>query len=185
MDKGFKAVIRRMQAHQMLPGGVPLAPQPAPQPPSAITDTLFSNFSPPVPLTGPQAPAAMSRPPPLQPAHRKKPVRSQATPIPPPIPTATPQVTAPSPPSRTPKSPKVKPKPPTRRKGSKRPKGVETPTAAHSVAPTSTTSKLADAKGGGKTRMRVRDADTDAPTPGVSSAPWPKRVKTQIRRTTK
>ena len=181
MDKGLKAVIHRMQAPRLLPGGVFSTPQPAPQPPSTITDTLFSNFSPPVPPTGPQAPAAMSLPPPLQPAYRKKPFLLLATPIPPPIPTttsqtATPGITALS--SQTPKSGKGKPKPPIRRKGSKRANGVKTPTAAHSVAPTPSSSKPADAKCGGK-RIRGVDDDTDAPRLGVSSAPSPKRVKTK------
>jgi hypothetical protein len=51
---------------------------------------------------------------------------------------------------------------------------VETPTPAHTVASTSTSSTLVDAKGGGK---RTRDDDTDPSTPGVTSAPSPKRVK--------
>ncbi|KAF8485830.1 hypothetical protein DFH94DRAFT_708361 [Russula ochroleuca] len=180
MDKGLKAVLQRTQAH-MTPGGVPFAP---PQPPSAITDALVS---PPVHPTAPPAPEAVSRPPhppPLQPAHRKKPSRSQATPTLPPIPFVTPQaaspgITAPSP--QTPKSPKgkPKPKPPTRHKGSKSANGpgVETPTAVHTVTPTPTSSTPVDAKGG---RKRVRDDGNDAPTPGASSAPSPKRVKTKL-----
>ena len=183
MDKGLKAVIQRTQGYQMPPGGVPSAPQPPPQPPSAVGNALFA---PPGPLTAPPAP--VSRPPhaPLQPAHRKKPSQAQAaisTPTPPPIPTAstptpqaaTPGITAPSP--QTPKSPKgkaaVKPKAPARRKGSTKANNVETPTPAHTVASTPTSSTPVDAKGGGK---RIRDDDTDA-TPGVSSAPSPKRVK--------
>jgi hypothetical protein len=182
MDKGLKAVIQRTQGYQMPPGGVPSAPQPPPQPPSAVGNALFA---PPVPPTTPPAPAAMSRTPhlpPLLPARRKKPSRSQGTPMPPPIPTAvaTPGFTSPS--SQTPKSPKGKPKrkPPTRRNGSKRENGVEAPTAAHSVAPTPSSSKPAVAKGGGK-RVRSDDDDTasDAPRLGVSSAPSPKRVKTK------
>ena len=82
------------------------------------------------------------------------------------------------PPGGVPSAPKRKP--PTRRNGSKREKGVEAPTAAHSVAPTPSSSKPADAKGGGK-RVRSNDDDTasDAPRLGVSSAPSPKRVKTK------
>jgi hypothetical protein len=185
MDKGLKAVIQRTQAHLMAPGGIPSVPQPPPQPPSAAGNALFA---PPVPLPAPPAPA-VSRPPhapPLQ-THRKKPSQAQAaisTPTPPPMPTAstptpqagTPGITAPSP--QTPKSPKgkaaAKPKAPTRRKGSTKANNVETPTPAHTVASTPTSSTPVDAKGGGK---RVRDDDTDAPTPGVSSAPSPKRVK--------
>jgi hypothetical protein len=74
VDKGLKVVIQTTQAHLIPPGGVPSAPQPAPQSPSAIGDALFS---PPVhPTAAPPALAAISRgssrPPPLQPAHRKK-----------------------------------------------------------------------------------------------------------------
>ena len=179
MDIRLKAVIQRTQGYQMPPGGVPSAPQPPPQPPSVVGNALFA---PPGPLTAPPAP--VSRPPhaPLQPAHRKKLSQAQATPMPPPIPTAaaTPGFTSPS--SQTPKSSKGKPKrkPPTRRNGSKRENGVETPTAAHSIAPTPSSSKPADAKGGGK-RVHSDDDDTasDAPRLGVSSAPSPKRVKTK------
>ena len=185
MDKGLKAVIQRTQAHQMLPGGVPSVPQPPPQPPSAVSNALFA---PPGPPTAPPAPA-VPRPPhaPLQTAHRKKPSQAQAaisTPTPPPIPTAstptpqaaTPGITAPSP--QTPKSPKgkaaAKPKAPARRKGSTKANNVETLTPAHTVVSTPTSSTPVDAKGGGK---RIRDDDADAPTPGVSSAPSPKRAK--------
>ena len=168
----------------------PLASQPAPPgaqqvsgPSNLASMTLRQLFSPPVPPTTPPASAAMSRTPhlpPLLPARRKKPSRSQGTPMPPPIPTAAATSGFTSPSSQTPKSPKGKPKrkPPTRRNGSKRENGVEAPTAAHSVAPTPSSSKPADAKGGGK-RVRSDDDDTasDAPRLGVSSAPSPKRVK--------
>jgi hypothetical protein len=184
MDKGLKAVLQQTQA-LMARGGVPSAPQPPPQPPSASTSSVFPQS---VPQTAPPV-APASRPPhtaPLQPAHRKKPSQAQAisTPTPPPIPVAstptpqaaTPSITAPSP--QTPKSPKgkaaPKPKPPVRRKASTKTNSVETPTPAHTVASTPTSSTPLDAKGGGK---RARDDDTDAPTPGVISAPSPKRVK--------
>ena len=183
MDKGLKAVLQKTQG--LTPGSVPSAPQPPPQPPSAGTAPLFVQ-----PTAGPPGTAVGSRPPlvpPLQPAHRKKPSQSQtiSTPTPPAIPTvstptpqaATPGITAPSP--QTPKSPKgkpaAKPKAPARRKGSTKANNVETPTPAHTATPTPTSSTPVDAKGGGK---RVRDDDTDAPTPGVvASAPSPKRVK--------
>ena len=45
--------------------------------------------------------------------------------------------------------------------------GVGTPTAAHTIASTPTSSTRADSKGGGK---RARDDDIHAPMPGVSSA---------------
>src|SRR6266849_4709825 len=174
-----------MMAHN----GVPSAPQPPPQPPSASTSAPFAQS---VPPTAPPATAPGSRPPhaasaaSLQPAHRKKPSQAQAisTPTPPPIPVAstptpqaaTPSITAPSP--QTPKSPKgkaaPKQKPPARRKASAKANSVETQTPAHTVASTPTSSTPLDAKGGGK---RARDDDTDAPTPGVTSAPSPKRVK--------
>ena len=179
MAKGFKAVIHRTQAHRMLPGGVPSAPQSAPQPPSTVSNALFAPSS---SLTELPAPA-VRRPPhaPLQPAHRKKPSQSQAaisTPTPPPIPTmstptpqaATPGIAAPCP--QIPMSPKGKA--PARHKGPKKANNVETPTPARTVASTPTSSTPVDAKGGGK---RVRDDDIDAPTSGVSSAPPPKRVK--------
>ena len=182
MDKGFKAVIQRMQVHLTLPG-VPSAS--APQSPSAVTNALFA---PPVPLTVPSAHSAVSRPPHvplLQPAHEKEPSQAQATQTPPPIPTAstptpraaTPGITAPSP--LTLKFPKrkaaTKPKQPTHRKSSTTADGdIEIPTLAHTVASTPTSSTPNHANGGGK---RVRDDDIDAPTPGFFSAPSPKRVK--------
>ena len=51
---------------------------------------------------------------------------------------------------------------------------AETPTPVHIFVSTPTSSTPVDAKDGGK---RARDDDTDAPTPGVSGAPSPKRVK--------
>jgi hypothetical protein len=184
MDKGLKAVIQRTQARLMPLGGVPSAPQP----PSAASNALFV---PPVPLSAPPAPA-VSRPPhtpPLQPTHRKKLSQAQATQTPLPIPTAsttTPQVATRGitvPPLQTPKSSKgkapAKPKPPTPRKGSTTATNIEIPTPAHTVASTSTSSIPVDLKGGGK---RVRDDDTDSATPGASSVPPPKRVKTRTTR---
>jgi hypothetical protein len=179
MNKGLKAVIHRTQAHQMLPGGVPSPPQPAPQPPSAVSNALFAPSG---SLTELPAPAVRCPPhAPLQPAHRKKPSQSQAaisTPTPPPVSTVstptqqavTPGITAPCP--QIPMSPKGKA--PDRRKGPTKANNVETPTPAHTVASTPTSSTPVDAKGGGK---RVRDDDIDAPTSGVSSAQPPKRVK--------
>jgi hypothetical protein len=179
MDKGLEAVMQRTQSHQMLPGGVPSAPQPPPQPPSTVSNALFAPSG---SLTELPAPAVRGPPhAPLQPAHRKKPFQSQAaisTPTPPPILTvstptpqaATPGITAPCP--QSPKS--LKRKAPARRKGPTKANNVETPTPAHTVASTPTSSTPVDAKGGGK---RVRDDDIDAPTSGVSSAPPPKRVK--------
>ena len=186
MDKGLKAVFQNPQAHMMAQSGVPSAPQPPPPPPSASTSALFPQS---VPPTAPPATAPVSRPPhaaPLPPTHRKKPSQAQAisTPTPSPIPVAstptpqaaTPGITAPSP--QTPKSPKgkaaPKPKPPTRRKPSTKANGGETPTPAHTVTSTPTSSTPVDAKSGGK---RARDDDTDAPISGATSAPSPKRVK--------
>jgi hypothetical protein len=51
---------------------------------------------------------------------------------------------------------------------------VKTPTPAHTFATTPTSSTPVDAKDGGK---RARNDDTDAPTPGVSGAPSPKRAR--------
>src|SRR6266850_3020150 len=190
MDKGLRAVLGiRTQVSMMPSGGVPSAPQPLPPPTSAVSTTPFA---PPVPPAGPPPPAAVSRPPhphapPLQQAHRKKPSQTQtalSSPTPPPIPTTstptpqatTPGITAPSP--QTPKSPKgkaaAKPKPGSRRKVSTKANSLETPTPVPALAaPTSSTPADA-AKGSSK---RVREDDTDAPTPGVPSVPSPKRVK--------
>ncbi|KAF8489647.1 hypothetical protein F5888DRAFT_1870119 [Russula emetica] len=160
MDKGLKAVFQKTQA-MMAHNGVPSAPQPPPQPP-ASTSALFPQSA---PQTMPPATAPVSRAPhptPLQPAHRKKPSQAQAisTPTPLPIPVAstptpqaaTPNITAPSP--QTPKSPKgkaaPKPKPPARRKALMKANSVKTPTPAHTVASTPTSSTHVDAKGGGK-----------------------------------
>jgi hypothetical protein len=186
MDKGLKVILQRTHAHMVAHSGIPSAPQPPqPQPPSAATTTLYAQTVPPAQ----PASAPVSRPPhapSLQPAHRKKPSQAQAksTPTPPPIPAAstptpqaaTPSIPAPSP--QTPKSPKgkaaSKPKPQARRKASTKTNNVETPIPAHTVASTPTPSTSVDAKSGGK---RARDDDADAPTPGVPSAPSPKRVK--------
>ena len=169
--------------HALL-ASIPSALRPSSQPLSAATNALFA---PPVPLTTSPDPAVVSCPPHtlhLQPGHREKPSQAQATQMPPPVRTAsaqipravTPSITEPSP--RTPKFPKgkaaAKPKPPTRRKGWTTANDIETPTPAHTVASTPTSSTSIDAKRGGK---RVRDDDIDAATPGVSSAQSPKRVK--------
>src|SRR6266850_2599280 len=104
-------------------------------------------------------------------------VPSAPQPLPPPTSQATtPGITAPSP--QTPKSPKgkaaAKPKPGSRRKVSTKANSLETPTPVPALAaPTSSTPADA-AKGSSK---RVREDDTDAPTPGVPSVPSPKRVK--------
>ena len=170
--------------NQALLVSVPSALRPSSQPLSAATNALFA---PPVSLTTPPAPAVVSCPPHtlyLQPGHREEPSQTQATQTPPPVPTAsaptpravTPSITEPSP--RTPKFHKgkaaAKLKPLTRRKGSTTTNNIETPTPAHTVASTPTSSTSIDAKGG---RKRVRDDDIDAATPGVSSAQSPKRVK--------
>jgi hypothetical protein len=68
----------------------------------------------------------------------------------------------------------AKPKPPTRPKRSTKANNVETPTSAHTVVPIPTSSTPVDAKG---SRKRTRGDGTDAPTPGVTSAPSPKKVK--------
>ena len=188
MDKGLKAVLQNLKTQQahVMAHGVPSAPQPPPQPPSASTSALFSQS---VVPTAPPAIAPVSRPPhapPLQPAHRKKPSQARAisTPTPPPIavastPTpqaATPSITAPS--RQTPKSPKgkaaPKAKPTVRHKASTKAASVETPTPTHTFASTPTSSTALDGKGGAK---RAREDDTDAPTPGFTSAPSPKRMK--------
>ena len=170
MDKGLKVVLQKtQQANVMAHCGVPLAPQPPPQPPSASTSTLFAQS------VVPTATPPVSRPPRaplLQPAHRKKSSKAQAISTPPPIPVASastsqaniPSITVPSP--QIPKSPKGKAVP--------KAASVETPTPAHTVVSTVTSSTALDGKRGGK---RARDDDTDAPTPGVTSAPSPKRVK--------
>ena len=185
MDKGLKTVLGIRSQGPMMPS----APQPPPQP----TPTIPAQFAPPVPTVAP-APAAVPRPPhaaPLQPAHRKKPSQSQppgttlSSPTPPLIPSTstptpqamTPGITAPSP--QTPKSPKPKPttksKQPPRRKVSTKTNSVETPTPTPApAASTPTSSTPVDGKGGAK---RVREDENDAPTPGVPSAPSPKRAK--------
>jgi hypothetical protein len=194
MDKGLKTVLGfRAQPSMMPSGGVPSAPQPPPQ--TSVVSSA-APFAQPVPPAAPPTPTAVPRPPhapPLQPAqaHRKRPSQTQAsgtvlsspTPPPPqttstPIPQATtPGITAPSP--QTPKSPKgkaaAKPKPVPRRKVSKT-ISLETPTPAPPPPPASTptSSTPVDAKSGVK---RVREDDTDAPTPGVPPTPSPKRVK--------
>ncbi|KAI9512951.1 hypothetical protein F5148DRAFT_560177 [Russula earlei] len=191
MDKGLKTVLGlRMHPQMMPPGGVPSASQPPLQQPSAAA---LPPFVPPIPPTAPPVATTLSRPPhglPLQTSqHRKKLSQSQApgaaisTPTPPPIPTTstptpqatTPGITAPSP--QTPKSPKgkaPKPKQPGRRKASTKANSLETPQSAHSASSIPTASTPEDAKGGVK---RVREDETDAPTPGVTSAPSPKRTK--------
>ena len=187
MDEGLKVVLQKtQQAHVTGHGGFPSAPQPPPQPPSASTSALFAQS---VVPTAPPATDPVSRPPhapPLQPAHRKKQSQAQAisTPTPPSIAVAStstsqaniPSITAPSP--QTPKSSKgeaaPKAKPSARRKASTKAASVETPTPAHIVVSTSMSSTALDGKGGVK---RAREDDTDAPTPGVTSAPSPKRVK--------
>jgi hypothetical protein len=189
MDKGLKAVLGLGVRPSAMPGSGPPAPQP-PQPPPTMGTP--ASFAPPALPAAPPASAVVSRPtpaPPFQPGHRKKLSQAQApaavsTPTPPPIQTAstptpqatTPGITAPSP--QTPKSPKgkaaAKPKSQPRRKVSAKASSVETPTATSIVAPTPTPSTPMETKGGAK---RVRDDDADSATPGVVTAPSPKRVK--------
>ena len=176
MDKGLKTVL----------GGLGIRPQGPMMPSTPQPPQPTAQFASPVPPTAPPAPTAMSRPPPL---HRKKPSQSQppgatlSSPTPPLIPstsTPTPQVTTPgitAPSPQTSKSPKQKPAPkpkqPPRRKVSTKTNSVGTPTPAPAPS-TPTSSTPVDGKGGAK---RVREDETDAPTPGVQSAPSPKRAK--------
>ena len=183
MDKGLKTVLgMKLQGSPM-----PSAPQPPPQP----TPAIATQFAPLVPPTVPPAPTAVPRQPHTAPAHRKNLSQSQPSrttlpsPTPPPIAstsTPTPQATTPgisAPSPQTPKSPKSKstskPKQPPRRKVSTKTNSVETPAPAPApAASTPTSSTSVDGKGGAK---RVREDETDAPTPGVPSAPSPKRAK--------
>ena len=187
MDKGLRTVLGLKLAAQ---GNAPVPQQPQ-QPPSMGPTPSFVQPAPPAP---PSVIAGGSRPPPptsFQPGHRKKQSQTQAsgaaisTPTPPPVPTAstptpqaaTPGMTAPSP-QQTPKSPKVKvagkpPKPPTRRKVSAKTNSLE-PASTPAVASTPTSSTPVDTKGGVK---RTREDEIDGATPGVASAPSPKRVK--------
>ena len=183
MDKGLKTVLGIRSPGSMMPSVPQQPPQPAP--------TIAAQFAPPVP---PTASTAVPRPPhagPSQPAHRKKPSQSQplgttlSSPTPPLIPSsstpapqpATPSIPAPSP--QTPKSPKPKPtqkpKQQPRRKVSTKTNSVGTPAPTPApAASTPTPSTPVDVKGGAK---RGREDETDAPTPGVLSAPSPKRAK--------
>jgi hypothetical protein len=181
MDKGLRTVLGFKLAAQ---GNAP-APQQPQQPPS-VGPTPFAQPAP------PPAPSVNRPPttPSFQPSHRKKQSQSQApgvamsTPTPPPLPmvstptpqAATPGITAPSP--QTPKSPKgkaaAKPKQPARRKVSAKTNSVETVSSAPAVAPTPTASTPQETKGGAK---RTREDEIEGATPGVPSAPSPKRVK--------
>jgi hypothetical protein len=181
MDKGLRTVLGFKLAAQ---GNAP-APQQPQQPPSMGPTQFAQPAPPPVP--------SVNRPPPtpsFQPGHRKKQSQTQApgaamsTPTPPPLPAvstptpqaATPGITAPSP--QTPKSPKgkaaAKPKPPARRKVSAKTNSVETVPSAPAVAPTPTASTPQETKGGVK---RNREDEIEGATPGIPSAPSPKRVK--------
>ncbi|KAI0297271.1 hypothetical protein B0F90DRAFT_1740642 [Multifurca ochricompacta] len=193
MDKGLKVVlgIKPQPPSMMAPG----PPQPSQQPPPMGTPTPFTQ---PAPPAAPLASATGHRPPPaaattttFQPGHRKKPSQVQvsggavSTPTPPPLPSAstptpqgaTPGITAASP--QTPKSPKgkapPKPKSQNRRKVSTKATSIEAPTPSSNAASTPTSSGSIDTKGGVK---RAREDDVDGATPGVISAPSPKRVKT-------
>ncbi|KAH9057865.1 hypothetical protein EDB87DRAFT_1628606 [Lactarius vividus] len=184
MDKGLRTVLGLKLATQ---GSAPVPQQPQQPPPTGPTPSFAPPAAPPVAIGGP-------RPPPTAPfssGHRKRPSQAQvngaamSTPTPPPAPTgstptlqaATPGITAPSP--QTPKSPKGKaaakpPKVPTRRKGSTKANSLETASSAPAVASTPTSSTPVDTKSGVK---RVREDEADGTTPGVASAPSPKRVK--------
>src|SRR6266702_199063 len=185
MDKGLRTVLGLKLAAQ---GNAPVPQQPQQPPPMGPTPS----FAQPAPPTAPPVTVGGSRPPPTTPfqqGHRKRPSQAQApgatmsTPTPPPptvsTPTpqgATPGITAPSP--QTPKSPKgkaaAKPKTQGRRKVSTKATGLETASSAPPVASTPTSSTPMDTKGGVK---RVREDEADGATPGVASAPSPKRVK--------
>ncbi|KAI9440238.1 hypothetical protein BJY52DRAFT_131749 [Lactarius psammicola] len=184
MDKGLRTVLGLKLSAQSAP--VPQQPQ---QPPPMGPTPSFAQ---PAPPAAPPSTVGGSRPPPtpFQTGHRKRPSQAQApgammsTPTPPPGPTvstptpqaATPGITAPSP--QTPKSPKgkaaAKPKAQSRRKVSNKGSGLETVSSAPTVVSTPTSSTPVDTKGGVK---RVREDETDGATPGVASAPSPKRVK--------
>ena len=184
MDKGLKTVLAGLGIRSQGPM-MPSTPQPPPQP----TPATAAQFAPSVPPTAPSAPTTVPRPPHAATLHRKKQSQSQplgmtlSSPTPPLIPstsTPTPQVTTPgitAPSPQTPKSPKPKPAPkakqPPRRKVSAKTNSVGTPTPAPAPS-TPTSSAPVDGKGGAK---RVREDETDAPTPGVQSAPSPKRAK--------
>jgi hypothetical protein len=192
MDKGLRTVLGiGVRQSGVAPSNSAPPPQP-PQQPSNMGNTV--PFAQPAHPPVPPASAAVPRAPPaptLQQGHRKKPSQAQApasastpTSTPPPVQavsTPTPQATTPGmtvPSPQTPKSPKgkatAKPKPPTRRKVSAKVNSVETPTATSVVTSTPASSTPIDAKGGAK---RVRDDDVDSATPGVVTAPSPKRVK--------
>ena len=180
MDKGLRTVLGFKLATQ---GNAP-TPQPPQPPPSMGPTSSFTQLAPPA---APPASVGGSRQPPttsFQQGHRKRQSQAQApggavsTPTPPPVPTvstptpqaATPGISAPSP--QTPKSPKgkapVKTKAQGRRKATKT-NSLETPAPSASAVATPV-----DTKGGVK---RAREDEVDGATPGVASAPSPKRVK--------
>ena len=181
MDKGLRTVLGFKLAAQ---GNAPVPQQPQQPPP--MGPTTFAQPAPPAapPVTRP--PTTPS----FQPGHRKKQSQTQppgaalSTPTPPPLPTvstptphpATPGMTAPSP--QTPKSPKGKAagkaKPQPRRKVSAKTNSADTVSSAPAVAPTPTSSTPQETRGGAK---RTRDDEVEGATPGVPSAPSPKRVK--------
>ncbi|KAI9440122.1 hypothetical protein H4582DRAFT_1578776 [Lactarius indigo] len=184
MDKGLRTVLGLKLAAQ----GNASVPQQSQQPPPMGPTPPFAQpappAAPPVTVTGPRPPPTT----PFQMGHRKRPSQAQttgvvmSTPTPPPAATAstptpqaaTPGITAPSP--QTPKSPKGKaaakpPKAPVRRKGSTKANSLEMASSAPAVVSTPTP---VDTKGGVK---RVREDEAEGTTPGVASAPSPKRVK--------
>ncbi|KAH8977699.1 hypothetical protein EDB86DRAFT_3000152 [Lactarius hatsudake] len=161
MDKGLRTVLGLKLAAQ---GNASVPQQPQQPPPMGPTPSFAPPAAPSATrrITG----AAMSTPTPPPP--------TVSTPTPQ---AATPGITAPSP--QTPKSPKgkaaAKPsKVPARRKGSTKANSLETASSAPAVASTPTSSTPVDTKGSVK---RVREDEADGTTPGVSSAPSPKRVK--------
>ena len=185
MDKGLRTVLGLKLAAQ---GNTPVPQQPQQPPPTGSTPSFTQS----TPAVAPSVNVGGLRQPPttpFQPGHRKRQSQAQpsgaavSTPTPPPAPTvstptpqaATPSFTAPSP--QTPKSPKGKPaaKPKTqgRRKTTTKANSLES-AAAPAVVSTPASSTPVDAKGGVK---RAREDDVDGATPGVASAPSPKRVK--------
>ncbi|KAH9178368.1 hypothetical protein EDB89DRAFT_1930798 [Lactarius sanguifluus] len=151
MDKGLRTVLGLKLAAQ----GSASVPQQPQQPPPMGPTPSFAPPAPPVTVVGPRPPPTT----PFQSGHRKRPSQAQATgaamstPTPPPAPT--PHL------HRHPKSPKGK--------AAAKPSKVPAPSKRHRLCPAPV-----DTKGSVK---RVREDEADGTTPGVSSAPSPKRVK--------
>ena len=151
MDRGLDSALQRTQARMMDYADVPLAPQPRPQSSSAAATVLFAQSIPPTaPL--PTAPVSHSACRALAASTQKEFIPSACVNIYPrslsiPTPQAvTPSIAAPS---------------------STKANTVQTPTPAHTIVSTPTSSTIAGANGSMK---RTHEDDTDAPTPGFTFA---------------